>query len=254
MSIQCRRFRQRLNELLDLRVSPHNDIEITRHARVCKACDKWLTTQELALRSIGSLGESEPLESEPLEFAHRTTRAAEQRGPVRLATTTASRGEVPLRLDADRQHPRKSWSSTAFRHIVALAALAAMVAVGVYNASNWSGPQLPRQTASNYVESSTFIANVDESSDNPVPHENRYETTFPLDDLVVKSLSEFLAESTSNTKWLEPVATPIRPLADSMTSTFNVLRQAIPTGRRIAKPEINVQDSAVHIVEVAALA
>ncbi|MCA9218623.1 MAG: hypothetical protein KDB27_36390 [Planctomycetales bacterium] len=62
-----------------------------------------------------------------------------------------------------------------------------------------------------------------------------------MDDALA-SINAFLTEYPVDTQWLEPVASPIRPLADSMTSTFNVLRQALPPIRK--KGTDRVEESA----------
>ena len=63
-------------------------------------------------------------------------------------------------------------------------------------------------------------------------------------DAAIETWSEFIVSSTSNTEWLEPVASPIRPLANSVSSTFNVLRQTLPQSRRDTKSRSEPLESA----------
>jgi hypothetical protein len=131
----------------------------------------------------------------------------------------------------------------------AIAAIAATISLCLFAGHQWLNAPETYEVAM-VAEPVAIISENVEEIEIPVP---LTDTAFRIDG-AVESWNEFLASSAANTEWLEPVATPIRPLADSMTSTFNVLRQAIPTGRRIQKPEIKVQESAARFMDYNSIA
>ena len=197
----CLDFERRLNEVLDRHESPHDDDVLTAHADECSECNRYLSVQQSVMQIIGTAGFENGLES-------NVTRSS-----LRYQTSPG-------------------WS--------VVSALAICLAIGL------ALPRMANRSAEQFSdESPMLVAQIHASSDKvpePVTQSPRVQTESNLTMLVtvdgaVESWQQFLASSTANAEWLEPVATPIRPLADSMTSTFNVLRKTMPGVRRMQDEE-----------------
>jgi predicted anti-sigma-YlaC factor YlaD len=74
--VRCRRFKERLDTVLDERRRPEQDAQLRSHARHCPDCDSWMKSQAMALAAL----ESMPDEECPADFAFRVLQSAE---PVR---------------------------------------------------------------------------------------------------------------------------------------------------------------------------
>ena len=74
--IDCRRFKARLNAVLDERRGPEHDSQLRLHARHCPDCASWMKSQTTALAALESMADEEC----PADFAFRVVQSVE---PVR---------------------------------------------------------------------------------------------------------------------------------------------------------------------------
>jgi predicted anti-sigma-YlaC factor YlaD len=74
--IDCRRFKARLDAVLDERRRPEQDRQLRSHARHCPDCAAWMKSQTTALAALESMAD----ENCPADFAFRVLQSVE---PVR---------------------------------------------------------------------------------------------------------------------------------------------------------------------------
>ena len=211
----CLEFERRLNEVLDARENPRDDHTIVGHAMECFQCDRYLATQVHILEAVNTAG--------------------------------LAKCEKPIAANRESDHQsRRAWFIGA--------ALSICVVIGF---------SLPRHAEKSDADQPTMLAKVTPAEnaavelmvESPAEVDESSTTMMVAMDGAVESWNQFLASSTENAEWLEPVATPIRPLADSMTSTFNVLRKTMPGVRRMQdQPRSEGLDSAQRLLSQISLA
>src|SRR5262245_43986354 len=74
--IDCRRFKARLDAVLDERRRPEQDAQLRSHARYCPDCAAWMKSQAMVLAALESMADEEC----PADFAFRVLQSVE---PVR---------------------------------------------------------------------------------------------------------------------------------------------------------------------------
>jgi len=74
--VDCRRFKARLDAVLDERRRPEQDSQLRSHARHCPECTSWMKSQTMALTALESMAAEEC----PADFAFRVLQSIE---PVR---------------------------------------------------------------------------------------------------------------------------------------------------------------------------
>ncbi len=203
-TLNCHDFNERLNEILDQREIPTCDRALIAHAASCPLCDRRLTTQQSILELVES--------------------------PKR----TVVRDAPPANTQRSRRH---EWN---WLIVVATAACIA-VAYSLFQPAHQSSiqPNAVAHSAQPVEATAGAVDTEQETHDVSEPNESFVATM----GVAVESWNQFLATRTENTEWLEPVASPIRPLTESMTSPFNVLRQTMPRVRR-EEPRGELLDSA----------
>ncbi len=211
----CLTFELRLNEILDARGNPHADNVIVDHATECAECDRYLSAQVRILDIVNTVG---------LATCEKP----------RTASCTSNRRRL------------HGWSIGA---ALSVCVIIGFVLQGDAEQSDTEQPTLMAQIPSTVNVPGESIPTP------PADIDERSTTMMVAMDGAVESWNQFLASSTENAEWLEPVATPIRPLADSMTSTFNVLRKTMPGVRRMQEqPQTERLDSAQRLLPQISLA
>ncbi|MFC1758694.1 hypothetical protein ACFL2H_07990 [Planctomycetota bacterium] len=196
--MNCHEFETRLNDVLDRRDIPLEDGVLTSHAAECSTCCRLLSTQLRVMETIGkAISKSEDHSNIGLSFVEPSLPQPRRSRNWMLAVATAVCLAIALMLPQANDHS-------------ADAPLSQMV--HVHDSSRAIPDTELEVVTEEHSQDSTILVAMDDA---------------------VESWNHFLASRTENTAWLEPVATPIRPLANSMTSTFNVLRQAMPRVRRV---------------------
>jgi predicted anti-sigma-YlaC factor YlaD len=74
--VDCRRFRSRLDAVLDERRRPEQDAQLRSHARHCPDCEAWMKSQMMALAALASMADEEC----PPDFAFRVVQSVEPVG------------------------------------------------------------------------------------------------------------------------------------------------------------------------------
>jgi predicted anti-sigma-YlaC factor YlaD len=69
--IDCRRFKARLDALLDERRRPEQDAQLRSHARHCPDCASWMESQTMVLAALESMAD----EQCPADFAFRVVQS-----------------------------------------------------------------------------------------------------------------------------------------------------------------------------------
>jgi predicted anti-sigma-YlaC factor YlaD len=78
--VDCRRFKARLDAVLDERRRPEQDAQLRSHARHCPRCASWMKSQSVALAALESIAPEEC----PVDLAFRVLQSvdADRRRPV----------------------------------------------------------------------------------------------------------------------------------------------------------------------------
>jgi predicted anti-sigma-YlaC factor YlaD len=71
--VDCRRFKARLDAVLDERRSPEQDARLRSHARDCPDCAAWMKSQATVLAALESMADEEC----PADFAFRVVQSVE---------------------------------------------------------------------------------------------------------------------------------------------------------------------------------
>jgi predicted anti-sigma-YlaC factor YlaD len=123
--VDCRRFKARLDAVLDERRRPEQDAQLRSHARHCPGCASWMKSQTMALAALESMAPEE----RPADLAFRVLQS----------------------VDADRRQSVVHWR----RWAVAAMAVAAGLLLAILG---WRSPDAaPNRPGTEVVEQSPAV-------------------------------------------------------------------------------------------------
>lgn len=150
--MQCARFEDRLNELLDERLSPQCDAELLAHAQDCDACRELLAISEQLFLGLELCAYPEPSP----DFAQRVVAAAARCEPASgqdLLTRSTSRDQKRWRVPV--------WVSVA---------VAASLLVATIPLLGWLNPSEPSSVANREGEAVAPQPHVPQTRPEPKPN------------------------------------------------------------------------------------
>jgi len=216
--MQCVEFEDRLNRLLDHRLSPDDDAQIVEHARRCESCAGMLNAQHRLFAGL---------------------RAMSRRAPADLADRVMARRHV------DVQTRRAVWRNLGWTVLLASAAglggLAVMALKSREAGNNIANQPAPRPAESHVQQSpkgqpglaATSIPPAASSVAPSKPDLDYEEYRRRLEDIATQ-----ISDSTELDEVGESLSPGIRPIQSSFGLAIDALRRTLPRGKdRPSKPD-----------------
>jgi hypothetical protein len=247
--MQCARFEDRLNQLLDERLSPECDAELLAHAQRCDSCRELLAISEqlflgLELRDYPEVSP---------DFAQRVVAVAARSEPTP--------GQDLLTRSTTREPKRWNFAPWASLAVAASLLLAAVPLIRWLNPSDPSSvanregeavtPSVPQTNPDPKPNSASLVAQESgHSGERALPRESlppsideRFDVYFPEafasnivlnpDDLLDgRQTGQMIRSLTSRLPDMPVDETPgLRPFATSVSLTLGMVRKTLPGGR-----------------------
>jgi hypothetical protein len=209
--MQCEEFEDRLNRLLDHRLSPDDDASLAMHARDCDECAGWFHAQQRLFAGL-RMGPTPPL-------------------PAELATRVVSQRHSEL------SRRRAAWQNAGWAVLLASAASLGGLALMALK-TNDSQPNVVEKKPVPGTSHGLAITGIGSKPGQAIKAEKADEK---LEDyfVVIENFATQISDSKEFDEMSESLQPSIKPLRSSFGLAIDALRRTLPRGKesRTTKPD-----------------